>query len=180
MGAECGVRSAECLRDRDASAPRTPHSALRTHPVEIQARKMANIAGYNRKLTALMRKHGLVEEAALVAMGDKAAKEGLLLASLLITEEKIVSVLVGQFGIPYIRPTQYTIAKDLLEIFDPAMMRRFQFVPMDSIGSVLVIAIAGSLTEDVLHEIESQTGCSLQLFLTRMSEINLVLTNNGL
>jgi type IV pilus assembly protein PilB len=98
----------------------------------------------------------------------------------LITEDKIVSVLVGQFGIPYIRPTQYTIAKDLLEIFDPAMMRRFQFVPMDSIGSVLVIAIAGSLTEDVLHEIESQTGCSLQLFLTRMSEINLVLSNAGL
>jgi type IV pilus assembly protein PilB len=98
----------------------------------------------------------------------------------LITEDKIVSVLVGQFGIPYIRPTQYTIAKDLLEIFDPAMMRRFQFVPMDSIGSVLVIAIAGSLTEDVLHEIESQTGCSLQLFLTRMSEINLVLQNAGL
>lgn len=98
----------------------------------------------------------------------------------LITEDKIVSVLVGQFGIPYIRPTQYTIAKDLLEIFDPAMMRRYQFVPMDSIGSVLVIAIAGSLTEDVLHEIESQTGCSLQLFLTRMSEINLVLQNNGL
>jgi type IV pilus assembly protein PilB len=98
----------------------------------------------------------------------------------LFTEEKIVAVLVAQFGIPYIKPTQYQVAKDLLEIFDPAMMRRFQFVPMDSIGSVLVIAISGSLTEDVLHEIEGQTGCTLQLFLTKMSEINLVLTNNGL
>jgi type IV pilus assembly protein PilB len=98
----------------------------------------------------------------------------------LITEEKIVAVLVGQFGIPYVKPTQYNIAKDLLEIFEPAMMRRYQFVPMDSIGSVLVIAIAGSLTEDVLHEIEGQTGCTLQLFLTKMSEINLVLQNNGL
>lgn len=98
----------------------------------------------------------------------------------LITEEKIVAVLVGQFGIPYVKPTQYKIAKDLLEIFEPAMMRRYQFVPMDSIGSVLVIAIAGSLTEDVLHEIEGQTGCTLQLFLTKMSEINLVLQNNGL
>ena len=58
----------------------------------------------------------------------------------LITEEKIVAVLVAQFGIPYIKPTQYQVAKDLLEIFDPAMMRRFQFVPMDSIGSVLVNA----------------------------------------
>jgi type IV pilus assembly protein PilB len=103
-----------------------------------------------------------------------------LVQNKLITEEKIVAVLVNQFGIPYILPTQYQISKDLLEIFEPAMMRRFQFVPMDSIGSVLVIAIAGSLTEDVLKEIEGQTGCTLQLFLTKMSEINLVLQKNGI
>lgn len=103
-----------------------------------------------------------------------------LVQNKLITEEKIVAVLVNQFGIPYILPTQYQISKDLLEIFEPTMMRRYQFVPMDSIGSVLVIAIAGSLTEDVLKEIEGQTGCTLQLFLTKMSEINLVLQNNGM
>jgi type IV pilus assembly protein PilB len=103
-----------------------------------------------------------------------------LVQNKLITEEKIVGVLVNQFGIPYILPSQYQISKDLLEIFEPAMMRRYQFVPMDSIGSALVIAIAGSLTEDILHEIEGQTGCTLQLFLTKMSEINTVLTANGL
>ncbi len=103
-----------------------------------------------------------------------------LVQNKLITEEKIVAVLVNQFGIPYILPTQYQIAKDLLEIFEPTMMRRYQFVPMDSIGSVLVIAIAGALTEDVLKEIEGQTGCTLQLFLTKMSEITLVLQNNGM
>jgi len=98
----------------------------------------------------------------------------------LITEEKMVAVLVSQFGIPYIIPTQYNINKELLEIFDPQMMRRFQFVPMDSIGSVLVVAIAGLLSEDLLREIEGQTGCSLQLFLTKMSEINAVLVANKL
>lgn len=103
-----------------------------------------------------------------------------LVQNQLITEEKIVGVLVNQFGIPYILPTQYQISKDLLEIFEPVMMRRYQFVPMDSIGSVLLIAIAGSLTEEVLKEIEGQTGCTLQLFLTKMSEINLVLQNNGM
>jgi type IV pilus assembly protein PilB len=103
-----------------------------------------------------------------------------LVQNKLITEEKIVGVLVNQFGIPYILPSQYQISKDLLEIFEPVMMRRYQFVPMDSIGSVLVIAIAGSLTEEVLKEIEGQTGCTLQLFLTKMSEINLVLQNNGM
>lgn len=103
-----------------------------------------------------------------------------LVQSKLISEEKIVAVLIAQFGIPYIRPSQYRIPKELLEIFDPQMMRRFQFVPIDSVGSVLVVAIAGLLSEDLLHEIESQTGCSLQVFLTRMSEISAVLTANKL
>ena len=98
----------------------------------------------------------------------------------LITEEKMLGVLVHQFGIPYVMPSLYKIPKELLEIFEPAMMRRYQFVPLDSMGSVLVIAIAGMLSEDILKEIETQTGCSLQVFLTRMSEINGVLTANGL
>ena len=36
-----------------------------------------------------------------------------LVQNMLITEEKIVAVLVSQFGIPYILPSQYQIAKDL-------------------------------------------------------------------
>lgn len=103
-----------------------------------------------------------------------------LVQSKIISEDKIVAVLISQFGIPYIKPSQYKIPKELLEIFEPQMMRRFQFVPLDSIGNVLVIAIAGMLSEDILREIESQTGCSLQVFLTRMSEITAVLAENKL
>ena len=47
---------------------------------------MANVMGYNRKLAAVMRKHGLVEEQILQALYDKCAKESLLLASHLVTE----------------------------------------------------------------------------------------------
>lgn len=98
----------------------------------------------------------------------------------LISEEKMVAVLVAQFGIPYLKPTTYKIPKELLELFDPQMMRRYQFVPMDTIGSVLVIAIAGLLAEDVFKEIESQTGCSLQVYLTKIGEIDAVLKQHGL
>ena len=93
----------------------------------------------------------------------------------LITEDKIVSVLIEQFGIPYIRPTEYEISTDLLEIFEPAMMRRFQFVPLDSIGSILIVAIAGPLNEELLNTFENETGCTVQPFLTKMSEIDDVL-----
>ena len=60
------------------------------------------------------------------------------------------------------------------------MMRKYQFVPVDSIGSVLVIAISGLLSEELIREIESQTGCTVQLYLAKMSEINGVLEKNKL
>jgi type IV pilus assembly protein PilB len=50
---------------------------------------MANVAGYNRKLSALLKKHGLLDEAQLQPYMEKAAKEGLLLASLLVQESQI-------------------------------------------------------------------------------------------
>jgi type IV pilus assembly protein PilB len=103
-----------------------------------------------------------------------------LVENKLITEDKMVAVLVAQFGIPFFMPSKYKIPQDLLEIFEPAMMRRYQFVPVDTIGSVLVIAIAGLLSEDIFKEIETQTGCSLQVYLTRISEINAVLVSRGL
>jgi type IV pilus assembly protein PilB len=103
-----------------------------------------------------------------------------LVANKLISEDKIAATLVGQFGIPFLVPTRYKIPKDLLEIFDPSMMRRFQFVPVDMVGSVLVIAIAGMISEDILKQIETQTGCTLQVYLTRMSEIGDVLKAHGL
>ena len=103
-----------------------------------------------------------------------------LVAAKLISEEKIVAALAQQFGVPFIVPTHYKIPDELLEIFDPQMMRRFQFLPLDSIGSCLVICIAGVMSEDVLKEIESQTGMTLQIYLARMSDINAVLKAKGL
>ena len=138
-----------------------------------------------KRLGELLVEQGLLSDAQVQDALRMQHQSGLLFGETLvqqnlITEDKMVSVLVSQFGIPYIKPSNYNIPKELLEIFDPAMMRRFQFVPMDSIGSVLVIAIAGLLSEDVFKQIETQTGCSLQVFLTKMSEINTVLQAHGL
>ncbi|MFW5750852.1 MAG: hypothetical protein ACOCZK_04300 [Planctomycetota bacterium] len=138
-----------------------------------------------KKLGEILLEKGLLTEAQIqdalrlqhqqgVLFGEALVQQGL------ITEVKILSTLVDQFGLPYIEPSQYQISQELLEIFDPAMMRRFQFVPLDSIGSVLVVAIAGLLSEQLLQEMEDQTGCTVQVFLTRMSEINAVLEKFGM
>ena len=138
-----------------------------------------------KKLGEILLEKGLLTESQIqdalrlqhqqgVLFGEALVEQGL------ITEEKILATLVEQFGLPYIEPSKYQISTELLEIFDPAMMRRFQFVPLDSIGSVLVVAIAGLLSEQLLSEMEEQTGCTVQVFLTTMSEINTVLSNSNL
>ncbi len=104
-----------------------------------------------------------------ILFGEALVEQGLL------TEEKMVSVLIEQFGIPYVDPRKYQISDDLLEIFDPAMMRRFQYVPIDMIGSVLVVAIAGLLSEELLSNMEDETGCTIELYITKMSAIKEVL-----
>ncbi len=50
---------------------------------------MANVAGYNRKLSALLKKHGLVPDDKLKALGEKAAKESLLIATLVVQENLV-------------------------------------------------------------------------------------------
>ncbi|MDA3959316.1 MAG: hypothetical protein PF961_00895 [Planctomycetota bacterium] len=138
-----------------------------------------------KKLGEILLEEGLISEEQIqdalrlqhqqgVLFGEALVQQGIL------TEDKIVATLVHQFGIPYIDASKYDVAMELLEIFDPTMMRRFQFVPLDSIGSVLVVAIAGLLSEDLLTELEGQTGCSVQVYLTKMSEIHGVLEQHGL
>jgi len=50
---------------------------------------MANVGGYNRKLASLLKKHGLVPDDKLKVLGDKAAKESLLIATLVVQENLV-------------------------------------------------------------------------------------------
>ena len=138
-----------------------------------------------KKLGEILLEEGLISEEQIQDALRLQHQQGILFGEALVdqgilTEDKIVSTLVSQFGIPYIDASHYDISGELVEIFDPAMMRRYQFVPLDSIGSVLVVAIAGLLSEELISELESQTGCTVQLYLTKMSEINKVLSERGL
>jgi type IV pilus assembly protein PilB len=138
-----------------------------------------------KKLGEILLEEGLISDEQIQDALRLQHQQGVLFGEALvqqgiITEDKICSTLVAQFGIPYIDASRYDVSMELLEIFDPAMMRRFQFVPLDSIGSVLVVAIAGLLSEDLLTELEGQTGCNVQVYLTKMSEIAGILAEHNM
>ncbi len=114
---------------------------------------MANIAGYNRKLSALLRKHGLVEEAALQGLVDKCAKESLLLASLLVSEGMIDELtLIGMVsedsGHPPIDLEKMTFDLDAIrelnkgeDIITEEQSKFYGVIPVAMIGEHLTLAV---------------------------------------
>src|ERR1043165_9358994 len=115
---------------------------------------MANVMGYNRKLAAVMRKHGLVEEAALQAMYDKCAKESLLLASQLVAESLIDEMtLLGMVSedsqTPPIDLDKMKIDMDLIregnkgeDIVTEEQSKFYGVLPLALIGEHLTLAVA--------------------------------------
>ncbi len=145
---------------------------------------MANIAGYNRKLTALMRKHGLVEEAALVAMGDKAAKEGLLLASLLITEALIdESTLIGlvseDSAHPPIDLDKLKIELDDIrninqgaDIITEEQSKFYGVVPIAMVGDHLTLAVANPYDVIMVDNLKITVGKVIMAVVSTERAIN--------
>lgn len=115
---------------------------------------MANVMGYNRKLAAVMRKHGLVEEAALQAMYDKCAKESLLLASQLVAESLIDEMtLLGMVSedsqTPPIDLDKMKVDMDLIremnkgeDIVTEEQSKFYGVLPLALIGDHLSLAVA--------------------------------------
>ena len=115
---------------------------------------MANVMGYNRKLAAVMRKHGLVEEPVLQALYDKCAKESLLLASQLVAEALMDEMtLLGMVSedsqTPPIDLDKMKIDMDLIrelnkgtDIVSEEQSKFYGVLPLALIGDHLSLAVA--------------------------------------
>ena len=115
---------------------------------------MANVMGYNRKLAAVMRKHGLVDEQILQGLYDKCAKESLLLASHLVTEGLIDEMtLLGMVSedssTPPLDLDKIKIDMDALreanrgeEVVTEDQSKFYGVLPLALIGDYLSLAVA--------------------------------------
>ena len=84
---------------------------------------MANLSGYNRKLSALMRRHELVGEEELQALGDKAKQEGKSIATLIVEEDyldemTLIGLVSEDSGLPPVDLDKYNIDMERLAEFN--------------------------------------------------------------
>jgi type IV pilus assembly protein PilB len=115
---------------------------------------MANVMGYNRKLSAIMRKHGLVDEQALQTMYEKCAKESLLMASQLVTdglidEPTLLGLVAEDSNVPPLDLDKMKIDMDTIrdmnkgeDVVTEEQSKFYGVLPLALIGEHLTLAVA--------------------------------------
>lgn len=136
-----------------------------------------------RRLGELLRAEGLVTEDQVKLALTEQRKSNLFLGEALVklgfvTEDAIASTISQQFGLPFLALDQYTIAKNVLDLFPESMLREYQFMPIDKIGNVLIIAGAGLMNHDVLDELERMSSCRVCQYVGTWKDITASIENN--
>lgn len=117
----------------------------------------------------------LTEEQVRDALKEQ-SKSGELLGQALVrlgylTEYDIAKCISLQFSLPFIHVPSYQTARENVSLVPLEDQQRHQFVVLDRIGDVLVVAIAGLLSEDVFKEIGELTGSDVQVFVTTSTDV---------
>jgi len=130
----------------------------------------------NKQLGEILVERGLLTRPQL-AEGLKLQKEkGLLLGEALvglkyIQEEDIVQSLTSQYGFPYLPLTHYEIASEVADVVPAKMCRQYCLIPVDKIGRSLTVAMANPLNVQAMEDVETVTGCVVQVFVSTATDI---------
>ncbi|HPN88456.1 MAG TPA: hypothetical protein PLH56_03880 [Candidatus Omnitrophota bacterium] len=87
------------------------------------------------------------------------------------TEQDIVQALTSQYGMPYLPLAQYEIDPTVLLLIPESICRQYCLIPIDKIGKSLTLAMANPLNARAIEEVERQTGCLIQTFVSTSTEV---------
>lgn len=130
-----------------------------------------------RRLGELLLAEGLLTEEQVKAALAEQRKNSLFLGEALcklgyVTADAIAQTIAQQFGLPYISAEQYKVGPEMVEVFPKTMLLEYQFLPIDKIGSTLIIIGAGLMNHDVLDELERISGCKVCQYVGTWREIH--------
>jgi len=137
-----------------------------------------------RRLGELLQAEGLITEDQVRAALEEQRKSNLFLGEALVklgfvSEEAIAHTIVQQFSLPFLAAMQCNIAADVLNIFPESMYYEYQFIAVDRIGKVLLIAGAGLMNHDVLDELERLSGCRVCQYVSTWKDIRSALEKHA-
>jgi type IV pilus assembly protein PilB len=137
-----------------------------------------------KRLGEILIAKGLVTEeqiAGVLSKSDGSRKRigELLMEEGLVTEEALARVLAEQRDLHYIDLADFRINAKFLETIPVTLMQRYQFVPMEDAGEVLVVAMIDPSNIPAIDELEMVLGRQVEINVSTPSAIQAVLARSG-
>jgi type IV pilus assembly protein PilB len=142
---------------------------------------MANIQRMTpKRLGEIFTHSGLITNEQLEEALQDQQKTGKHLGELMVdrgyvTERDVAEAIATQFSLPYLSPAQYFTPGEMAAVVPLETMQKHQLVPIDKLGGVLMIVIAGPVESEVLDQIERDTKSTLQIYVGTLSEVRVAI-----
>ena len=112
-------------------------------------------------------------ERALKIQREKGGLIGQILVMLgYVKEEEIAQVLTIQYGFPYLPLESYEISSDAIKLIPENVAKQYNLIAVDKIGNMLTIAMSNPLNTQAIEDIETLSGCKIQVFISTMSDVS--------
>ena len=95
-----------------------------------------------------------------------------------ITEEKLVSFLSKQFGVPAINLTDYSIDPSVAKLVPLEMARKYFIMPITRVGATLTIAMADPSNVFAIDDVKFMTWYNVEVVVAAESAIMHAISNN--
>lgn len=130
-----------------------------------------------KKLGELLFEKGVISEVqlekALKIQREKGGLIGQILVMLgYVREEEIAQVLTVQYGFPYLPLESYDISSDVIKLIPENVAKQYNLIAIDRIGNLLTISMSNPLNTQAVEDIETLTGCKIQVFISTMSDVS--------
>ncbi|MEM7164239.1 MAG: hypothetical protein AAF581_02175 [Planctomycetota bacterium] len=113
-------------------------------------------------------------QAALAEQSESGETVGeVLLRNKMLSETDIVRTICVQFQLPFISPGLYEIDTTLVDTFPAQFLYENRVLPLDRIGSTVIIALGEIPSEEVEKHLETTLEAELAYFFCPFSEIEL-------
>ncbi len=106
-------------------------------------------------------------------LGESLVKLGI------VTEADIAGVLARQFGCPYFNAASYDIPAEVLPLVPVDVAIEYQIVPLDRIGTALLLACSGIVPAEILDAIGRRARLRVFLCIATAGQILEAIKRNG-
>ncbi len=137
-----------------------------------------------RRLGEILSAKGLVTEEQIADIlsrteGSRMRIGELLMTEGLVTEESLAKALAEQRDLRYVDLLDFSVNAKFFTTIPVNLMQRYQFVPMEDAGDILVVAMTDPSNIPSIDELEMVLGRQLEICVSTPSAIQAVLKRSG-